>query len=165
MREPLLIGLILVVSACVSPAGTPAVTNPTSTAPQEETTTTAPVEKSAVFDFSALEGDWSGTLGAQRDSSVRFPVEVSFEAEARRGSVVAKVTYTQMDGETCHGTLAALRADAPEYLLFQSMEPGSCPWPGQVRLLHNSQTGDLSYQATMETFDGVFTGSLERVDE
>lgn len=159
------LALAAFLSACgTSPAEQPALA--TSASIRETTTTTAPVEKSAVFDFSAIAGDWVGTLESQRSGvSATFPAEVSLDAGARRGSVVGTFSYPDT-ADPCRGTLSALRVDEFEYLVFHAAREGDCnpsAWSGQVRLLYNSQTGELNYSLTIEF--GAFVGTLERVSE
>ena len=157
------LALTVFLSAC----GTSRIEPPalaTSTSIRETTATTAQVEKSAVFDFSAIAGDWVGTLESQRSGvSVTFPVELSLDTGARRGSVVGTFSYPDT-ADPCRGTLSALRVDEFEYVVFHAAREGDCnpsAWSGQVRLLHNSQTGELSYRLTVEF--GTFLGTLERV--
>ena len=157
----LILVLAFVLTGCGSsaPETRSSATSSTSS-PTESATTTEPVEKSAVFDLSPIAGEWSGVLGANRDATARFPVELQFDDQGRRGSVVAEIEYTMLDGTTNDGTLSALRADGNEYLFFQTMANGG--WTGQVRILHNAGADELAFRVTMEGFDGVFSGTLER---
>lgn len=161
----LVVALALVLTGCGPPAPDALSTTSPTSLPTGSTTTTEAVERSAVFDFSAIAGRWSGLIESQREgTSGRFPVELSLDVEARRGSVVGSFRYPDTDNP-CRGTLSVLRRDDFEYILFHSPREGDCnpsAWSGQLRLLHNSETDTLNYLLTLDF--SSFSGVLERVE-
>jgi hypothetical protein len=161
----LILFLALILAGCGAPSADTLPATTGSTSLSGEVTTTEAVEKNAVFDFSAIEGEWSGMIESQREGAGRFPVELGLDAEARRGSVVGSFRYPDTD-DPCRGTLSALRVDEFEYVLFHSPREGDCnpsAWSGQLRLLYSPANDELSFSLSLEF--GSFVGTLSRADE
>lgn len=145
---------------------TPGITTPT-IAPTAKATVAPTATARASHDFSALEGEWEGTIRRGGAGGLEFRIVADIRAAAGTGSPVAKVTHYQgtLSDPFCDGDWFALSAEHPEYQVAERMGDEACV-PGTVDLTYDPETGVLSYsfRADHGAAAGFATGALSRID-
>ena len=101
-------------------------------------------EQPAILDFSAVEGQWSGT-GTQLNG-VSFEIRASLESSARPGRTVGGVRYwlPRAPDVVCFGTWIADSVEFPLFVVDEIITVENCP-DGTVRLRLDEEDGTLSY--------------------
>jgi hypothetical protein len=123
-------------------------TEPTSTATPSEisataTVTSTPEEEDPFLDFSAIEGQWSGS--GEEAGGISFWIEVNLSSSAEFLNPVGMVTYgLTEDIPDCSGTWAALSAQKPSYRVRETITDGDCS-NGIVQLKLDDENGNLLY--------------------
>ncbi len=104
----------------------------------------SPPASATFLDFSAIAGEWEGTVTETNQPAV-YPVQIALDAEAALGARVGTVDY--LGGLNCGGNLMAREASDGSYVLDEFLTYGSgCIQGGRIRLMHNAAAGTLDYE-------------------